>query len=87
MALPGGVVVQETQVIGHDQGTYTYANGHKHVGEYKDGKAHGQGEFSFVDGSKYVGEYKYGKSWEGTMYDKDGNAAVTYSEGVQKYGN
>ena len=40
------------------QGTSTWANGNKHVGEYKDGKRHGQGTYTFANGDKYVGEYK-----------------------------
>jgi hypothetical protein len=43
-------------------GTYTYANGHKFVGEWRNGKYHGQGTFIYVNGDKYVGEYKNNKS-------------------------
>ncbi len=39
-------------------GTYTYANGNKYVGEYKDGKRNGQGTYTFANGNKYVGEFK-----------------------------
>ena len=42
-------------------GTYTYPNGDKYVGEYKDGKRHGQGTYTYPNGNKYVGEYKDGK--------------------------
>jgi S1-C subfamily serine protease len=42
------------------QGTKTYANGRKYVGEYKDGLPHGQGTTTFPDGGKHVGEYKDG---------------------------
>ena len=48
-------------------GTYTWANGDKYLGEYKDNKHHGQGTYSWTDGDKYVGEchlYKYwGRYW------------------------
>ena len=40
-----------------------------------------------LDGEKYVGEWKDGKYWEGTGYEKDGNVAFTYSEGVSKFAN
>ena len=40
------------------QGTYTYANGDKYVGEWKDGVMHGQGTFTWANGDKYVGEFK-----------------------------
>ena len=71
----------------HGQGTYTYPTGDKYVGEWKDGKKHGQGALTYVSGNKYVGEYKDGKPWEGTGYEKDGNVAFTYSEGVSKSAN
>ena len=32
-------------------GTYTYENGEKYVGEYKDNKMHGQGTFTDADGT------------------------------------
>jgi hypothetical protein len=51
----------ETNCIGNctnGQGTYTFANGGKYVGEFKDGKTNGQGTFIFANGDKYVGENK-----------------------------
>ncbi|SVD40958.1 uncharacterized protein METZ01_LOCUS393812, partial [marine metagenome] len=36
----------------NDQGTYTFADGDKYVGEYKDGKYHGQGTYTYADGAK-----------------------------------
>ena len=38
-------------------GTYTWRDGDKYVGEYKDGKRHGQGTFTFVDGTRDAGFY------------------------------
>ena len=46
----------------HGQGTLTYLNGEKYVGEFEDGKKHGQGTYTFSDGRKYVGEFKDGKN-------------------------
>ena len=43
------------------QGTITYPNGRKYVGEWKNGKYNGQGKETFPDGSKYVGEFKDGE--------------------------
>jgi hypothetical protein len=43
------------------QGTFTFANGDKYVGEWKDDKQHGQGTYTFADGGKLVGEWKDGK--------------------------
>ena len=42
-------------------GTYTYSNGNKYIGEWKDDKQHGQGTFISANGDKYVGEWKDGK--------------------------
>ena len=44
----------------HGQGTATFADGSKYVGEFKDDKYDGQGTYTFADGAKYVGEYKDG---------------------------
>ncbi len=35
----------------HGQGTYTFANGDKYVGEFKDDMIHGQGTQTFADGT------------------------------------
>ena len=43
------------------QGTITYPNGKKYVGEWKNGKKHGQGTKTWSNGDKYVGEYKNGE--------------------------
>ena len=42
-------------------GTYSWDDGEKYVGEYKDDKSHGQGTYIFADGDKYVGEFKDNK--------------------------
>ena len=47
-----------TGVFDNCYGTYTYADGTRYVGEYKDGERHGQGASTFPDGARYVGEYK-----------------------------
>ena len=50
------------------QGTFTWSEGHKYVGEFKDGKQHGQGTFTYAAGDKYVGEWKDGKTYgQGTL--------------------
>ena len=43
------------------QGTYTWTNGDKYVGEYQDDKRHGQGTAILASGDKYVGEYQDNK--------------------------
>jgi hypothetical protein len=42
------------------QGTLTFTNGNKYVGEFKNDKFHGQGTFTFADGEKSIGEFKDG---------------------------
>ena len=39
-------------------GTYTWRDGTKYVGEYKDNKRHGQGTYTYASGDKYVGNFK-----------------------------
>jgi hypothetical protein len=43
------------------QGTHTFSNGDKYVGEFKDGQQHGQGTYTYSNGDKYVGRFKDGK--------------------------
>ena len=81
------------------QGTATYANGDKYVGEFKDGKRNGQGTYTLASGDKYVGEYKDGKrngqgtytfadgdKYVGEFKDdkRDGHGTVTYAK-AEKY--
>ena len=42
-------------------GTWTFADGDKYVGEFKEGAMHGRGTFITTDGSTYAGEFKDGK--------------------------
>jgi len=59
------------------KGTFTYANGNKFVGEFKDDKYNGQGTFTFADGMKYVGEWKDGKrDGQGTETNANGSKFV-----------
>ena len=46
--------------IENGQGTLTWSDGDKYVGEFKDGKQHGQGTLTTTDGQKYVGGWKDG---------------------------
>ena len=59
-------------------GTFTFANGDKYVGEYKDGKLNGQGTFTFANGDKYVGEYKDDR--------RNGQGTVAYADGDRYVG-
>jgi len=55
-------------------GTYTYANGNKYVGEYKNGKPHGQRTYTWANGNKYVGEFKDAK--------RNGLGTYTFANGT-----
>ena len=65
------------------QGTITYPDGRKYVGEWKDAREHGQGIFTSPNGQKHVGEYKDGrKNGQGTFTYPDGNKYVgEYKDG------
>jgi hypothetical protein len=55
------------------KGTYTWDNGDKYVGEYKDNLRDGLGTYTWANGDKYVGEFKDGKSHgQGTLTNVDG---------------
>ncbi|MBC8443040.1 MAG: MORN motif-containing protein, partial [Proteobacteria bacterium] len=59
------------------QGTFTYSNGEKYVGEWKDDKLNGKGTFTWSDGGKYVGKFKDGECHgQGTFSSKDGEKFV-----------
>ena len=64
------------------QGTYTYANGSKYSGEFRDAKFHGQGTFTHKSGMKEVGEWANGKlNGYAIKYDANGNILA---EGIWK---
>ena len=58
-------------------GTYTFANGDKYVGEFRNGKKNGQGTYYHANGNKYVGEYRNGiRHGQGTYTFANGNKYV-----------
>ena len=60
------------------QGTYTFPDGRKYVGEWKNGKYHGQGTYTFPNGKKYIGEFKDDKM--------HGQGIYTFPDGKQYVG-
>jgi len=74
------LLVGQTCVSGdcvNGQGIYTYSNGAKYIGEYKNGLENGQGTYNYADGDKYVGEYKNGlANGQGTYNYADGRKYV-----------
>ena len=59
-------------------GTYTWSNGHKYVGEWKDDVRTGIGTYTWSDGDKYVGEWKDNKH--------HGQGTYTYADGRRDAG-
>jgi len=59
-------------------GTYTFANGDKYVGEWKDTSRNGQGTYTDASGNKYVGE------WWGDK--QNGQGTYTFADGSVKEG-
>ena len=51
-------------------GTFTWTDGAKYVGEFKEGSMHGRGTYITTDGSTYAGEFKDGKLVELTKQPK-----------------
>ena len=76
-----------TGLNGHHR--YTYANGDKYVGEWKDGKYHGQGTCTYgkrhsrsKKDAEYVGEWKDGKyHGQGTYTNKGLKYVGEYKDG------
>ncbi len=60
------------------QGTMTYYDGTKYVGQWKAGKRNGQGTLTLADGSKYIGQYEddHCQNGQGTMTWPDGRKKV-----------
>jgi len=55
------------------QGTYTWADGSKYVGGWKDDRLHGEGVLTYPYGGKHVGEFKNNR--------RHGQGTSTYSKG------
>ena len=51
-----------------EQGTHTFADGTKYVGEYRDGTRHGQGTYTFADGRVWIGLFSDDEWVSGKKY-------------------
>lgn len=66
------------------KGIFTWPDGRKYNGDYKNDKKEGYGIFEWPDGKKYKGEWKNGKQHGiGEYYDPDEN---TWKKGIWEYG-
>ena len=54
----------------------THPDGHKYVGEFKNGLKHGKGTYTHPDGQKYIGEWKDDMMHKGTWTHPDGTKYV-----------
>ena len=51
------------------QGNYTWPNGKKYEGEWKDGKKDGKGVILYEDGSKMEGVFRDDRPWQTMLSD------------------
>ena len=64
------------------QGSYTWHNVNKYVGQFKKGLFDGQGTYyTFPSGVKVEGEFRKDKEWNTIRWDKDGNIIGKYVKG------
>ena len=49
-------------------GAYTFDDGDKYVGEWKEDKMHGLGTYTWANGEKYLGEFRDGRNSYGVQY-------------------
>ena len=84
------------------QGTMTYEDGGRYVGQWHNGLRHGQGAMTYEDGMKHVGQWDFGvPHLKGTITYEDGrkfvgqwymgklhgNATMTWKNGKRLDGN
>ena len=72
----------------HGQGTYTWDDGSKYVGEYKDGKRHGQGTLYWKSKSKIFNNIPAETTYIGQWMDEKmhGQGTATFADGTVKDG-
>ncbi|MDG2406537.1 MAG: hypothetical protein P8M25_16855, partial [Paracoccaceae bacterium] len=59
------------------QGTFTFTDGSKYAGEFRDDRPNGQGTWTYSNGNKYVGEFRDGNYYgQGTFTFADGSKYI-----------
>jgi hypothetical protein len=83
----GGAALFKDGWVNNGLATYTYADGGKYSGEFKDGKKDGRGSLLYANGNRYGGEWKDDKrSGKGTLFLPDGSKISGDWESDQLYG-
>ena len=62
----------------HGNGVFTWKDGRRYDGEYREDKKHGYGEFYWPDGRYYKGDWRNGK--------QHGKGTYITMQGVAKFG-
>ena len=62
-------------------GAFTFDDGDKYVGEWKEDQMHGHGIYTWANGEKYIGEFRDGRNTYGVQYSALGRLQGTFSNG------
>ena len=71
-------------------GMYTWPDGRRYAGEYKDNKKHGYGVYIQADSSIYLGQWRHGKQHGlgiyKTLYQVGELPTITFKHGIWEDG-
>ena len=62
-------------------GAFTFDDGDKYVGEWKENQMHGLGTYTWANGDKYIGEFRDGRNTYGVQYSALDRLQGTFSNG------
>ena len=62
-------------------GAFTFDDGDKYVGEWKENQMHGHGTYTWANGDKYIGEFRDGRNTYGVQYSALDRLQGTFSNG------
>ena len=63
------------------EGTYTWYNVEKYVGEFRRGLFHGHGTFSYLSGITAEGVFRKNKEWDTLRSEKNGEVTGKFVKG------